>query len=118
MKPIVSRSLGGVFAPQTVDGMKIGETIPTALAIRMKSRLLTFWFVFMSVLSVWLIKVLRLILQSLSGGGRYSTEWFLNSAALLRFLSIQAAEFKNNSALIHIWSFSVQACKTLTASRT
>jgi hypothetical protein len=64
---MVTRSLGGVFAPQTWDGMKIGVTIPAALAIRMKSRLLTCLFVFMSVPSVWLIKVLRLILQSLSG---------------------------------------------------
>jgi hypothetical protein len=55
MKPIVSRSLGGVFAPQTREGMKIGETIPMALATRMKSRLLICLSVFMSVPSVSLI---------------------------------------------------------------
>jgi hypothetical protein len=55
MKPIVSRSLGGVFAPHTWHGVKMGVTIPMALATRMKSRLLTCLSVFMSVLSVWLI---------------------------------------------------------------
>jgi hypothetical protein len=35
--------------------MKIGLTIPKALAIRMKSRLLTCLSVFMSVPSLWLI---------------------------------------------------------------
>jgi arginine decarboxylase-like protein len=35
--------------------MMIGATIPTALATRMKSRLLTCLSVFMSVPSVWLI---------------------------------------------------------------
>jgi hypothetical protein len=52
---MVSRSLGGVFAPQTWDGMKMGATIPTPLATRIKSRLLTCLSVFMSALSVWLI---------------------------------------------------------------
>jgi hypothetical protein len=35
--------------------MKIGATIPTALATRKKSRLLTCVSVFMSALSLWLI---------------------------------------------------------------